>query len=340
MPGFYFRKHYFLLTLPAPALLAGCAVSGPAGFGVGKSKSSSLPTGRFGVALIITATVIVKSGIWFIQISVQVSRATYGADPLRECELVASYIRDNSSPDARVTVLGSEPAIYFFSRRRSVTGYIYTYGLMEEQPFARRMQDEMIREIEIPSAGIHCFCRHPLSWSRKPGSDLRIFHWWDSYQTNYTLVGLADIISPTKPCMFGVGKWWTLWQRYSWERPGNLPKQNHREKSLKHSGPPRLIKICSRLNGWGPIQSSLAAGLTIRLFAANVSWLAQNAAASATSSLFADILKAPAVQSLARRLEHGGVLTCAGVSQAAQPFFAAAPKNLPATPHRRCHRQP
>ena len=29
------------------------------------------------------------------------------------------------------------------------------------------------------------------------------------------------------------------------------------------------------------------------------------------------------MQSLARRLEHGGALTCAGVSQAAQPFFAA-----------------
>ncbi len=51
--------------------------------------------------------------------------------------------------------------------------------------------------------------------------------------------------------------------------------------------------------------------------------LGQNAAASATSSLFADISKAPAVQCLAQRLEHGGVLTCAGVSQAAQPFFAA-----------------
>jgi transcription-repair coupling factor (superfamily II helicase) len=49
--------------------------------------------------------------------------------------------------------------------------------------------------------------------------------------------------------------------------------------------------------------------------------LAQNAAASATSNLFADISKAPAVQSLARRLENGGVLSCAGISQAAQPFF-------------------
>jgi transcription-repair coupling factor (superfamily II helicase) len=44
--------------------------------------------------------------------------------------------------------------------------------------------------------------------------------------------------------------------------------------------------------------------------------------------LFADILKAPAVQSLARRLEKGGVLACAGVSQAAQPFFAALLQNL------------
>jgi transcription-repair coupling factor (superfamily II helicase) len=61
--------------------------------------------------------------------------------------------------------------------------------------------------------------------------------------------------------------------------------------------------------------------------------LAQNAAASATSSLFADISKAPAVQSLARRLENGGVLTCAGVSQAAQPFFAALlQKNFPQRP--------
>jgi transcription-repair coupling factor (superfamily II helicase) len=51
--------------------------------------------------------------------------------------------------------------------------------------------------------------------------------------------------------------------------------------------------------------------------------LAQNAAASAAGNLFADITKSPAVQSLARRLEHGGVLSCAGVAQAAQPFFAA-----------------
>jgi transcription-repair coupling factor (superfamily II helicase) len=43
----------------------------------------------------------------------------------------------------------------------------------------------------------------------------------------------------------------------------------------------------------------------------------------ATSNLFAAVSETPAVQSLARRLENGGVLSCTGISQTAQPFFAA-----------------
>ncbi len=50
-------------------------------------------------------------------------------------------------------------------------------------------------------------------------------------------------------------------------------------------------------------------------------------------NLFADISKAPAVQSLARRLENGGVLPVAGVCQVAQPFLAVLlQKILPRRP--------
>src|SRR5580693_3921792 len=51
--------------------------------------------------------------------------------------------------------------------------------------------------------------------------------------------------------------------------------------------------------------------------------LAQNPAALATSSLFAEMSKAPAVQSLARRLENGGALSFSGIAAAAWPFLAA-----------------
>jgi transcription-repair coupling factor (superfamily II helicase) len=50
--------------------------------------------------------------------------------------------------------------------------------------------------------------------------------------------------------------------------------------------------------------------------------LAQNATASGASQLFADVAVSPAVQSLTRRLENGGVLSDVNVCQAAQPFFA------------------
>jgi transcription-repair coupling factor (superfamily II helicase) len=51
--------------------------------------------------------------------------------------------------------------------------------------------------------------------------------------------------------------------------------------------------------------------------------LSQHAQASAAGKLFADIASTPAAQSLARRLERGGALLCAGVAAPAQPFLAA-----------------
>jgi transcription-repair coupling factor (superfamily II helicase) len=51
--------------------------------------------------------------------------------------------------------------------------------------------------------------------------------------------------------------------------------------------------------------------------------LAQNESSSAAGNLFADILKVPAVKSLARRMEAGGALSISGVAPSAQPFFAA-----------------
>jgi hypothetical protein len=61
---------------------------------------------------------------------------------------VARYIRERTRPDERVAVIGSEPQIYFSSGRRSATGCIYTYRLMELQPDASAMQRQMIHEVE------------------------------------------------------------------------------------------------------------------------------------------------------------------------------------------------
>jgi transcription-repair coupling factor (superfamily II helicase) len=50
--------------------------------------------------------------------------------------------------------------------------------------------------------------------------------------------------------------------------------------------------------------------------------LPQNVTSSAPGKVFADILKAPALQSLARRLERGGALSFSGITASAQPLLA------------------
>jgi len=189
-PGFYFRPHYFLLTLPVVALLAGCCVSGAEQIGQLAAGSTASRRTWPGVVfmLMLAANIFFNRQVWFELKPAQASRAIYGFDLFSQAEAAAALIRTNTPPDARVAVLESEPEIYFLSHRRSATGYIYTYALTELQPFARRMQKEMVRGIELaqPECVAVVVCNN-LRFSR-PRSDQGIFDWWSSYGTNYNLV--------------------------------------------------------------------------------------------------------------------------------------------------------
>jgi 4-amino-4-deoxy-L-arabinose transferase-like glycosyltransferase len=197
-PGFYFRPHYFLLMLPALALLAGCAVSSARQLWrqrAGASKIGDWPVWAY--ALILAVAILEDPDVWFVLTPLQVESRLYGVRPFSASAAIAGFIEKNSAPGARVAVMGSEPEIYFLSNRRSATGYIYTYALMEPQPFARKMQDDMIREIENASPEFVVF-EDDRIWERRPDSDPAIFNWWESYRTNYTRVGLADMTSPVE----------------------------------------------------------------------------------------------------------------------------------------------
>jgi 4-amino-4-deoxy-L-arabinose transferase-like glycosyltransferase len=75
VPGFYFRKHYFLLILPAAALLAGCAVSGARRLWSRRAKKTR--PGDWPVwcyALMVATTIMTRSDIWFVKTPVQIAR--------------------------------------------------------------------------------------------------------------------------------------------------------------------------------------------------------------------------------------------------------------------------
>ena len=182
--------------LPAIAILTGVAVS---------CVRNLLRSRQFPFALDLSLPLLVffaavgqslnQNADYFFKLSPEMaSRALYGRNPFPESVQIANYIKVNSAAGDRIAVIGSEPQIYFYAHRRSATGYIYTYGLMEEQSYAGKMQQEMINEIESAHPRYLVYVNVAASWLRHPQSETRIFEWRARYCEAYELVALADIL--------------------------------------------------------------------------------------------------------------------------------------------------
>ena len=192
-PGFYFRPHYFILVLPAVSLLAGLAVAAALDtirFGAQNFRFVVLLLFGFALAWPIWA----EADFFFERPLAEANRMVNGTNPFPESIKIGEYIRAQSSVSDTIAVLGSEPQIYFYSRRHSATGYIYTYGLMEPQPYAHQMQQEMMREIETAHPKFLVMVVVNKSWLAGRDSDQSILRWADAYcDANYEEVGLINI---------------------------------------------------------------------------------------------------------------------------------------------------
>ncbi|MBI4556999.1 MAG: glycosyltransferase family 39 protein [Candidatus Hydrogenedentes bacterium] len=192
-PGLYFREHYFILLLPAVAYFAGAGTDGLRQYLIQRRRSGEV------VALVITATGVLLS-IWtqreflFRASPVEACRRLYQVNPFVEAPEIAAHIRERSDRMDTVAVLGSEPEIYFYAQRRSASGYIYMYPLMEYQPYADTMQKEMIAEIEAAEPKFLVIVNVWPSWLQKSKSKLLVFDWINQYSNaHYRQVGLIEI---------------------------------------------------------------------------------------------------------------------------------------------------
>ena len=194
--GLQFRPHYFLLTVPVVAVLAAVGLSALSGL-VSRPSAAALRRGLpIAVALAAIAQPLYASRAILFELSpLEVSRAIYGRNPFPESVEVARYIREHSVAGDRIAVVGSEPQIYFYSSRRSATGFIYTYPLMELQPYASAMQQQMIREVESADPRFLVFVSATRSWVVRPESDRTIFRWFEEYQRGFRRIGVVDIVS-------------------------------------------------------------------------------------------------------------------------------------------------
>jgi hypothetical protein len=192
--GFNFREHYFVTLLPIVGLLSGIAVSW--GWHLAKcGRSTNLVRTAPGAGMVATALGVAIFALFGIGTAAAVNGDGFDwfATPRRayweiyktsifaESEKLGEFIKTHTPPKARIAVVGSEPEIYFHADRHSATGYIYTYPLVEMQPYAKKMQEEMIGEIERTRPEYVVYVHDKLSWLGHRGSPTTIFDWWDKY---------------------------------------------------------------------------------------------------------------------------------------------------------------
>lgn len=196
-PGLYFRNHYFIVFLPAVSLLIGVLI---------QFLDERLARLRFPV--VRYAGPVLAGGLMWVSLSAErklylgsttaeVCSQMYGRNPFAEVKEVSRFLADNTTPADRIAVIGSEPQIYFYSNRKSASGFIYVYSLMESQRYSMQMQQEMIAEIEKNKPRYIVFVDSPFSWLVTAESNQYVIQWFDQYTSNnYNLVGFADMIAP------------------------------------------------------------------------------------------------------------------------------------------------
>jgi 4-amino-4-deoxy-L-arabinose transferase-like glycosyltransferase len=196
-PGLNFRRHYFVQFLPATALCAGAAVRAleEAVPKVG-NRSRAVQAAVLAALVAFSLTSVFSMGRALEASTPEgFSHSVYGVgQPFSESVRVGEFIRKNSKPEDRIAVLGSEPQIYFYAHRRPATEHIYMYGLMEHQPYALRMQKELIAQVEKNEPLFLVFATASVSWLPHRESEQEIFRWMRNYVRDYYKpVMVADI---------------------------------------------------------------------------------------------------------------------------------------------------
>jgi hypothetical protein len=178
--GFYFRQHYFITLLPVLALLCGVAVSQVLKVAEGPRNA----VGMLALPVLILSSLAVGSAVvgnasaWFSRAPEQAVSDIYGTTLFAETLHLADYFKANTAQDARIGMLGSDPELFFYARRRSATGFIYMYPLMEEQRYALKMQKDMIAELERTRPEYMVYVDDPYSWLPREHSEPKLLDWW------------------------------------------------------------------------------------------------------------------------------------------------------------------
>lgn len=193
--GLYFRPHYFLYLLPVFSLLFAYSAFAFVRYIKGQGQFVVL-TLYMGITAFMF--LYIHRGCFFFMPPERVIEWIYPGTPFSVSGQVASFIRQHSATGDRICMLGAEPQIFFLSQRRSASGYIYIYPLLEQQKYAPAMTDEFIKESEQAKPAILLYSNKSV-FEDGANHGTRLYHWFTAFKNNYKLISLYTAKSGSGP---------------------------------------------------------------------------------------------------------------------------------------------
>jgi hypothetical protein len=196
-PGFFFYGHYWIQILPGLAVITGLTFYSI----VNLLQKSGVKSDKLNYAYVVIFAVCCLLHLnrlkdyYFNPNYERVLRNVYGNNPFPETAKIADYINNNSQPEDQLVLIGSEPQLYFYTRKRCPSRHAYFSALVDNVAEAKDWQKEFIADVEKAKPRFVIFYNHPLSLLVQKDADQSVFEWYNKYVTeNYNLIGLVDMI--------------------------------------------------------------------------------------------------------------------------------------------------
>ncbi len=196
-PGYYFYGHYWIQIIPGLAIIAGLTFHI---FGILLARFTSIKSPRpfyiyIGIFVIASLFHINRLKSYYFHPNYEkVMRNVYGSNPFPEAMEIGNYINNHSKPDDQIVLLGSEPQIYFYTKKKCPSRHAYFAAVVDNTPESPVWQKEFIRDVEKARPEFVVFFNHPISLFVQQGADQTIFSWFNEYVSKgYKLIGIVEM---------------------------------------------------------------------------------------------------------------------------------------------------
>lgn len=182
--GFYFRQHYFILLLPFVSIVASVCIVVYLERAI---QRYGIILGSIVIIVLMIFTLWNNSYYYFRGVPQELTNKMYGMNPFDSMQYIARIVQERTQPSDRIQVFGSEPELYFYTQRKSSSGFLYMYPLVESaSSVTRTLQGKFIQEVERNHPKIIVFCMFPFSWLvADERTATPLFQWIDCFLNQY-----------------------------------------------------------------------------------------------------------------------------------------------------------